>query len=336
MINTHNVVELLANLISDRLNFNESAENTDRDHEVAEILFDNVQSILVSTSYCYENDVTLDFHGDEQSDSGETGAENGTDGIDSDDQSADDNHADDKDYEYVYEKDEFPPNQFSLEYMQRVVEHYDEINPSNGKRKHSFSSLQQRFKRVKDKSYIRRFRTYIEREGTKRQKLDEIDAFVFESFNQTRKQSLSVHDIDLKRWALSKARELGDVSFATSDHWIKSFKHRHGIVSRKITKLTTTRDKDSEKTISKTVDDFLNYSQSIISKYSSDRVFNTDQSGLQLEVFSNRTMSYKGEKMTVAAVRSTNNTTHSYTVQPMITMSGTVVGPLFLCLKEET
>ena len=35
-------------------------------------------------------------------------------------------------------------------------------------------------------------------------------------------------------------------------------------------------------------------------------------------------------------VRSANNTTHSYTVQPIITMSGKLIWPLFLCLKESS
>ncbi|CAF3846682.1 unnamed protein product, partial [Rotaria sp. Silwood1] len=49
---------------------------------------------------------------------------------------------------------------------------------------------------------------------------------------------------------------------------------------------------------------------------------------------SNRTLSFEGEKITVATVRSKHNITHSYTVQPILSMEGTPVGPLFLCLKE--
>ena len=71
-----------------------------------------------------------------------------------------------------------------------------------------------------------------------------------------------------------------------------------------------------------------------LSKYHADYILNIDQSGLQLEMFSNRTLSFRGENITVSAVRSVHNTSHSYTVQPMITMSGRLIGPLFLCLKE--
>ncbi|CAF3988058.1 unnamed protein product [Rotaria sp. Silwood1] len=51
-------------------------------------------------------------------------------------------------------------------------------------------------------------------------------------------------------------------------------------------------------------------------------------------MFSKHTLSYQGEKFTLATVRSINNTTYPYTVQTIISMIGTLVGPLFLCLKE--
>ena len=51
-------------------------------------------------------------------------------------------------------------------------------------------------------------------------------------------------------------------------------------------------------------------------------------------MFSNHTLSHEGAKLTLATVHSINNTTHSYTVPPITTMSGKLIGPLFLCLKE--
>jgi hypothetical protein len=71
-----------------------------------------------------------------------------------------------------------------------------------------------------------------------------------------------------------------------------------------------------------------------LQRYETSEVMNTDQSGIELELHSTRTLSYKGEKLTVAAVRSTNATTHSYTVQPTITLDGHLLSPIYLCLKE--
>lgn len=74
----------------------------------------------------------------------------------------------------------------------------------------------------------------------------------------------------------------------------------------------------------------------LLPKYDLDYVINTDQSGIQLEFYSTRTLSYKGEKATALTVRSKNATTHSFTVQPCVSLTGKLVGPLFLCLKEPT
>ena len=71
--------------------------------------------------------------------------------------------------------------------------------------------------------------------------------------------------------------------------------------------------------------------RSSVPNYHPDYVLNTDQSGLQLVMFSNRTLSHEDEKLTLATVRSINNTTHSYTVQSIITMSGKLIEPLFSC-----
>lgn len=56
--------------------------------------------------------------------------------------------------------------------------------------------------------------------------------------------------------------------------------------------------------------------------------------GLELELHSDRTLSQKGEKTTVASVSSGNATTHSYTVQQIISLGGHSIGPVFVCLKE--
>jgi hypothetical protein len=61
---------------------------------------------------------------------------------------------------------------------------------------------------------------------------------------------------------------------------------------------------------------------------------NTDQVELHKELHSTRTLSYRGEKLTVATVKSQNVITHSYTVQPMINLASEVVGPIYFCLKE--
>ena len=86
--------------------------------------------------------------------------------------------------------------------------------------------------------------------------------------------------------------------------------------------------------IKKSADQFVSDVRALLPKYNEDFVLKTDQSRLEFEIHSNRTLSHQGEKTTLSAVRSINETTHSYTVQPMISLSGKIVGPIYLCLKK--
>ena len=230
MINPQNVMDILGNLISERLAISSTSSNGPKDEEVAAILFKNIQSILNCSSYSFEDEDSLDldfnieltdddspFDNNEGDDENIVEDDNYDDEDDYDDDRIDeDDYDDDKidddcirnydsrdpDYNDKRKNENEACHQFSLEYMKNVVQFYDEKDPKTGKRKHSFAGVQRRFKKVKDKRYINRFRKYIETQGTKRQKLNQIDSFVYKSFHNSRQQLLSVHDVDLKRWGL--------------------------------------------------------------------------------------------------------------------------------------
>ncbi len=51
---------------------------------------------------------------------------------------------------------------------------------------------------------------------------------------------------------------------------------------------------------------------------------------------STRTLTATGEKVTFGQIKSMNAVTHSYTIMPIISMAGTLVGPVFICLQEPT
>ena len=76
---------------------------------------------------------------------------------------------------------------------------YGERNSKTGKRKHSWSMFHRHFKKVPNRGYITHFRKYLASGGTKRHKINQIDASVYESFENARGKLLSVHDIDLRR-----------------------------------------------------------------------------------------------------------------------------------------
>ena len=55
---------------------------------------------------------------------------------------------------------------------------------------------------------------------------------------KARADKLPVHDLSIKKWALSKAREVKLASFTALHPWIAEFKKLNRIVDRKITKFT--------------------------------------------------------------------------------------------------
>ena len=241
------------------------------------MLFENVESILNSVCYSFENDFTLDSdHVAEVSgemilsENGVNMKSNDNDNDDDDvdgggsgdgDKSDDDTFAFDENFSIENEKDVIR-NEFSIEYMINAANFFDEKD-STSKRKHSYRSVQRRFKRVKDRSYIRRFRIHMANNGTKVRKLNLIDSFVYEAFNDAPDKLLSVHDIDLKRWALKKAKDLFDTTFTASYHWVRQFKIRHNIVSRKITKLVTKREIEDSDKLHQSADEFVSNMQKI-------------------------------------------------------------------------
>ena len=56
--------------------------------------------------------------------------------------------------------------------------------------------------------------------------------------------------------------------------------------------------------------------------------------GIEKEQYSTRTLSFQGERKTFGVVKSKHATTHSYTIQPIISLDDQLVGPLYLCLQE--
>ena len=222
---------------------------------------------------------------------------------------------------------------FSFDYMKKIIDYYDERD-SKGKRKHSWKSTQHRFKCIRPLQYLAHFRHYIEQGGRKRERMKVIDDFVYDKFEEARDALLSVQDWDLKRWSLPKATENSVITFQASEYWLPVFKDRYRICSRKIKKLVTRHHAENSDVIIASADSFLADVKREMKDYSPEEILNTDQVDLELELHSTRTLSHEDENVTFVGVKSKNATTHSYTTQPMISLAGKLVGPVFLCLKE--
>lgn len=123
--------------------------------------------------------------------------------------------------------------------MKRALEFYDAINPKTGKRKHTWKNVKHNFQRISYQYYMDRFWQYVEQEGTKKQKVESVDDFVYEKFERARDLFCPVHDIDLKRWDYPQARSMSFSEFTISDTWLLNFKRKYGICLREITKVSS-------------------------------------------------------------------------------------------------
>ncbi|CAF1545544.1 unnamed protein product, partial [Didymodactylos carnosus] len=234
MINPSNVVKILADRVSTLLSLTRPTNSatidttssiTNHERQVAEHLCDTLASIVNSHSYTFEVEETLD-HG------------LADDGLISEAEDENEDEASfDSDYRDEEEnKEDALRTNFSLDYMIRAVDFYDAKDPTTGKRKRRWSTVKHKFRRIPHQKYIDRFRNYLEKHGTKKQKHEKIDDYVFDMFERARENALPVHDNDLRRWALKKAMDESLHSFVAAHHWLCSFKHKHDIISRKVTK----------------------------------------------------------------------------------------------------
>lgn len=136
-----------------------------------------------------------------------------------------------------------------------------------------------------------------------------------------------VHDIDIKRWALQAQEEIGNLNpiFKASHSWIARFKKSYRIISRKVTKFVTRRTLEDSADLQQSANDFLGRVKPFIEQFGSENVYNSDQSGFQLEIHSGRSLSNQGEKKIERVVQSISSTTHSYMIQPIISCNGNLL-----------
>ncbi|EFN69792.1 hypothetical protein EAG_03888, partial [Camponotus floridanus] len=145
-----------------------------------------------------------------------------------------------------------------------------------------------------------------------------------------------VHDFDIKKWVLSKAREIELTQFTASDTWILAFKKEAKIVSRKILKYVSPKFSQSENDIIRMSPEFLSTVEKsiLINNVSDTFIFNADQTGIQKEIHSGRSLTFQGERDVQAISQSLYSMTHSYTLMPIINKNGDILKPIFIVLQE--
>ncbi|CAG7822586.1 unnamed protein product, partial [Allacma fusca] len=175
----------------------------------------------------------------------------------------------------------------------------------------------------------------IQQGGTRFEKYEAIDEYVFDLFKEARSTFKTVRDIDLRSWALQKSREFVDFPFKASEKWVANFKKKHNMGSRKIQKVVSEREIVDSEILMERAREFREEVLKEAPKYGDKYVWNTDQVGINYEILTTRTLSYKGERATFGfGFSPKNRATHSYTVQPIISMEGKIIGDFLVCLQE--
>jgi len=122
-------------------------------------------------------------------------------------------------------------NHFTLEEIEDIVEWVDQ-HPN-----YKIVRIKNRFRKVKHRRYIKRFRECIKTNGTKSEKFKTIKEFMRNEFYVKRTiEKEAIHDSGLELFAIQKVRELGWDNFKASESFITIFKREHHISSRRYNK----------------------------------------------------------------------------------------------------
>lgn len=152
----------------------------------------------------------------------------------------------------------------SLETMKIILKLHDEKQQSE-------KSIKGKYKWF-DRSYIARFRDYLERSGTTRSKSVQVDELVWSRARQAIEAQQPLHDYHSHRWGLEVANQIGAASFLAGPTWIRDFKIRHGIVSRKVTDYGSRAETAQLEEIERSIESFhRSYNNVRIVPLSSDR-----------------------------------------------------------------
>ena len=141
VINHHNVLQALSSLTLNQLSYSSTPSITAEEKNIASNLYKCLNFIVENNCHEFETETTLDYD-DEIGHQALKDLSTST----SDDNKA--GLADDRDYEPI---DPYKlHNHFSPNYMKHVVEFFDEINPSTGKRKRKWSTVKRQLRHVPD------------------------------------------------------------------------------------------------------------------------------------------------------------------------------------------
>ena len=243
---------------------------------------------------------------------------------------------DEEEEDEVFRYEAIPPficttdTRIPYEYKKDAVDFWK----SGKTRPKTLEAVKHRYRKVHSLRQLRRWELQVNEGGSRFDKLKQISEYILNNFHIALENKLIIHDADLARWAVRAQEDLNVPGFKASLRWIQKFKTIHNIVSRKITKFVTKKYLMSNVDLEEKCNTFIENVKYQISVYGVENIYNSDQSGFQLELHAGRTLAHKGAKRIESVVQSISATTHSYTIQPTVSADGRLLSPLFIVLKE--
>uniref|UniRef100_A0A8R1HRE9 HTH CENPB-type domain-containing protein n=1 Tax=Caenorhabditis japonica TaxID=281687 RepID=A0A8R1HRE9_CAEJA len=170
---------------------------------------------------------------------------------------------------------------------------------------------------------------------TRRQMLKVVTDNLGEEVNKLLETGCIFHDTTIRFMVarIIKKKNL-DLHLKVSKQWIDDFKKSNRISSRKITKFVTVKNHRNKNTLIQKGKEYVDLVNLQFGKYANSEVFSADQSGIQLELHTGRTLAQVGSKTVEVTVQSAASTTHSYTIMPVLSAEGKFHEKLFVVLQE--
>lgn len=207
-----------------------------------------------------------------------------------------------------------------------------------------WATMVTRFRKLAGRSETLLYRwesKYVTDPQNKRMRMQRINREVRIRFEVSRDNGIPVHEIDLQRWALEENNKSADTrieGFKASRGWIRNFKINNRIVDRKIVNFVSRVNMESVTDKMTAANDCVRRVRELhldLHQFDENEIWNTDQSPFHKEMHKLRTLEFKGTQSVTGRVQSTGAMTHSYTIQPTVSMDGTLMTPLFIVLQED-
>lgn len=213
----------------------------------------------------------------------------------------------------------------SLETMQKIV---SLVNQGQ-----SVKAIQGKYKWYR-KQYLKEFRRCVEEGGSHSMKREKIN-----NYTRQRVDELLAQNLPVKRYMIRafgrRAAALNDAPwFKGSSSWIKDFRKKNRLSTRKVTKKISRPRIENQPQVEENILTFLNNYTRLSRFFRRRSIWNIDQSGIEYEQSNERTIARTGSRDVYLRVDSLGKTTHSFTAQPILTRDGRLIGPLGLCMQE--